>query len=167
MPSNLVCTSCKKTFIYPAHVTEITPSFQAPNSYAPPNWTTSATPMVTDCKQVEYTVCPYCRSLDIQTKEETVPQETVAKVYVYELTTGAQTELDKLLAEGFRIVNRYSKQYHLEKLKETQNNEASFALRRPNILRDVGEAVQVRIRRGSSEQVGGLELKCRATRTRN
>jgi hypothetical protein len=59
--------------------------------------------------------CPYCGSLNIQEAKSTV--EDIANVYIYELTTGAQTELDKLLAQGYQIVSRFSKQYHLEKPK--------------------------------------------------
>lgn len=58
--------------------------------------------------------CPRCNSIAY---EETEQNKAPANVYVYELTTGPQTKLDELLAEGYEVVNRYSKQYHLEKPK--------------------------------------------------
>jgi hypothetical protein len=70
---------------------------------------------------LEWHVCPYCQSLDFtEYMEPPTPQPDVEAVYVYELTTGPQVELDKLLAEGYKIANRYSKQYHLEKPKKTE-----------------------------------------------
>lgn len=62
----------------------------------------------------EYQVCPYCLSKNYSETVEAQPE----KVYVYDLTSGPQTELNKLLAEGYIVVARYSKQYHLEKLKQ-------------------------------------------------
>ena len=40
---------------------------------------------------------------------------TIEAVYIHDLTTGDQTNLTYLLSEGWVIVNRYAKQYHLEK----------------------------------------------------
>lgn len=65
-------------------------------------------------------VCPYCGSLDIEEYTEQPTQTETANVYVYELTSGAQTGLDNLLVAGYKIVARYSKQYHLEKPKEAK-----------------------------------------------
>jgi len=90
---------CGKLFLYPAKRETTTP--------------------ITEVK-LEVHVCPYCGSIDI---EEYTPEplaqtvEEIANVFIYDLTTGAQTQLDKLLADGYKIVNRYSKQYHLEKPK--------------------------------------------------
>jgi hypothetical protein len=71
--------------------------------------------------QTEYYCCPHCGSQDFdEAPAEPVKQEEICNVYIYELTTGAQTELDKLLASGYKVVNRYSKQYHLEKPKQTE-----------------------------------------------
>ncbi len=98
MPSHLKCVDCDKTFLYAAK-----------KSIAA---TTDQT-----CT-VETYVCPYCESLNLAEQEPEAPvQEQPTNVYVYELTTGAQTELDKLLAQGYQIVSRFSKQYHLEKPK--------------------------------------------------
>lgn len=89
--------SCKKLFHYPMKIREY--EEQMPNFE-------------------EIQVCPYCRSPDFTEYIEPAPiQEEIANVYVYDLGSGAQPELDKLLAEGYRIVNRFSKQYHLEKPK--------------------------------------------------
>jgi hypothetical protein len=69
-------------------------------------------------ESVEHYVCPFCKELTFTEFIEPTPApEEVANVYVYELTSGAQTALDALLAQGYVIVNRYSKQYHLEKPK--------------------------------------------------
>ena len=62
---------------------------------------------------IEVYVCPFCKSLNISV----APEENIEGVYVYELTTGEQHDLDALLKQGYKIVNRYSKQYHLEKPK--------------------------------------------------
>ena len=71
----------------------------------------------------ETKVCPFCNPINAEISEFIEPapaQEAVSNVYVYDLTSGAQTELDKLLGQGYKIVNRYSKQYHLEKPKPTE-----------------------------------------------
>lgn len=60
-------------------------------------------------------VCPECRTHNYSEYVES--QSNIESVYVHELSTGKQTELDMLLADGYKIVNRYSKQYHLEKPK--------------------------------------------------
>lgn len=65
---------------------------------------------------LEKHVYPYCQSLTFsEYTEQPEAQAPVEAVYVYDLTTGMQDGLNKLLAEGFEIVNRFSKQYHLEK----------------------------------------------------
>ena len=60
--------------------------------------------------------CPYCFSKRIveMAKEE---KADVESVYIYELGLGHQTVLNDLLSQGYKIVNRYAKQYHLEKPK--------------------------------------------------
>lgn len=69
---------------------------------------------------LETYVCPFCQTKEFEEVKEADP--AVQNVYIYELGTGPQTALDALLADGYVIVNRYSKQYHLEKPKpqETQ-----------------------------------------------
>lgn len=97
--------SCGKLFVYPAKLRKpILESYQPSGLF----------------EETETHVCPYCGSLDIEEyTPEPLPQqvEEIANVYIYDLTTGPQTQLDKLLADGYKIVNRYSKQYHLEKPK--------------------------------------------------
>jgi len=68
--------------------------------------------------EVESSVCPECQSIHYTESPEIEPQ--VQNVYIYDLTSGAQTELDGLLAQGYKITAKYAKQYHLEKLKETK-----------------------------------------------
>jgi hypothetical protein len=64
---------------------------------------------------LETDVCPFCQSKTFTEYVEPVEVEQVENVYVYELGSGPQTVLDGLLAQGYRIVNRYAKAYHLEK----------------------------------------------------
>jgi hypothetical protein len=64
---------------------------------------------------LESSVCPFCQSKTFTEYVEPVEVEQVENVYVYELGSGPQTVLDGLLAQGYRIVNRYAKAYHLEK----------------------------------------------------
>lgn len=71
---------------------------------------------IVDAGTIEKSVCPFCQSLEYA--EYTEPELQVEAVYVYDLTTGPQTELAGLLAQGYTIKNRYAKQYILEKLKE-------------------------------------------------
>jgi len=70
-------------------------------------------PVITS--SIEESVCPECKTLKFS--EFVEPTATVESVYVYELGTGPQTELNGLLAQGYVIVNRYAKAYHLEKPK--------------------------------------------------
>lgn len=68
----------------------------------------------------ETMICPYCQSKDFIEYTEPAPvQEEIQNVYVHDLTTGAQTKLDELLAQGYKIQARYAKQYFLEKPKES------------------------------------------------
>ena len=77
---------------------------------------------INDTQNAEISCCPKCL-LDskINLEYEAIPESlgAVSNVFIYDLTSGAQTELDKMLAEGYVIVNRYSKQYHIEKPKIT------------------------------------------------
>lgn len=92
------CLTCKKSFIHTAQLT----------NYGK------------DHELIETNVCPFCQSKEYEEVKEA--DTAVQNVYIYELGTGPQTALDALLADGYVIVNRYSKQYHLEKSKpqETQ-----------------------------------------------
>ena len=68
----------------------------------------------------EVMICPICDENNEKFSEFIEVADTVESVYIYELTSGPQTELNKLLADGYTIVNRYAKAYHLEKPKATQ-----------------------------------------------
>ena len=110
------CLNCEKLFVYPAK-SSIPVSMNISEDDAIANVVRTGKFVA----QQEMHLCPYCGSLDIE--EYVLPSEPVAEVanvYIYDLTSGAQTELDGLLAQGYRIVNRYSKQYHLEKPKEAK-----------------------------------------------
>ena len=93
---------CNKTFIHTAKAV----------NYSFPK----TTGITTD--YIETAVCPHCGSKNYdETTQAPVVQVQVESVYIYDLTSGPQTALDALLAQGYVIVNRYSKQYHLEKPK--------------------------------------------------
>ena len=112
MPSNLTCNGCKRTFIYPAKETKTLPMVKItyPFGCSTDEKTETHEPII-----IEKSVCPFCYEPDIAVQEEPLQQEKIGNVYVYELTTGPQTELDKLLADGYVPMNRTSKQYVLEK----------------------------------------------------
>ena len=99
--TNYQCNACGRTFNHPAKQTLRLPS----NSIGERDF-------------LETYVCPFCNSKEY--KEYTDPQPEVSNVHIYDLTSGPQTALDALLAQGYVIVNRYSKQYHLEKPKQTE-----------------------------------------------
>lgn len=90
------CAMCKAVFLHPAKLVITNPT--------------------TDKNVIdvfEVSTCPHCKSIEYT---EAPPAESqVESVYIYELTTGSQTELNGLLAQGYVIVNRYAKVYHLEK----------------------------------------------------
>ncbi len=106
------CDACGKLFIHPAIKTvSSTPAFQF-------DQTTSATLKPLSSETLETHICPFCQSLTYSEFAESEPQ--VETVYVYDLTSGAQTELAGLLAQGYIIKVRYAKQYLLEKTKEVK-----------------------------------------------
>ena len=92
---------CQKTFIYPASIQQAS-QLEGQEQLA----------------LIETHVCPYCRSLDFSEFVESAID--TANVYIYDLSSGPQTTLDGLLAQGYRIVSRYAKAYHLEKPKEAK-----------------------------------------------
>ena len=110
----LQCSAGHK-FLYPRTVTEHTMK----PVYSVDSLKGTCEPLVDWC-EVQTKRCPVegCGSLSLSEVVEEPVKEAVSNVYVYELTSGSQTELDKLLASGYKIVNRYSKQYHLEKVAE-------------------------------------------------
>ena len=80
-------------------------------------------------QSVEYYVCPICitQGRETLTYSEFVESEPqVEAVYVYDLTSGPQTELAGLLAQGYVIKNRYAKQYVLEKCKQIEAKTESI-----------------------------------------
>lgn len=101
MSDGLVCNNCGKHFVFAAKQITSKEAFS-----------TSGISEV-----LENYVCPFCLSIDIDVGKEESKQ--VEAVYIYELTVGNQEKLNALLADGFQIVNRFSKQYHLEKPKAT------------------------------------------------
>ena len=100
-------------FIHPAKISDLTTGIV--------NTDGALTRTITNQKILEYHVCPFCMSLNL--KEYVEPTTEVQNVYIYDLTSGAQTKLDELLAEGYVIVNRYAKAYHLEKPKPTKESD--------------------------------------------
>ena len=68
---------------------------------------------------VESKECPRCQSEAIS--EFVEPEADIEAVYIHDLTSGDQVILSTLLAEGWKIVNRYAKQYHLEKPKAVES----------------------------------------------
>lgn len=102
--------SCGKLFVYPSVLTVTINQ----------NPTVAVSNLAVQGDNQQTHVCPYCLSPDIEEyipAPEPQPVEEIQNVYIYDLTTGPQTALDQLLAQGYQIVNRYSKQYHLEKPK--------------------------------------------------
>lgn len=121
------CLNCEKLFIYPATLTEHKTNCVAELGTGkslknlPEDEEIPILPE--DSVDEVWHTCPYCGSLDLEEytpEPEQKPTEEIESVYIYDLTSGAQTELDKLLADGYKIVNRYSKQYHLEKPKTAE-----------------------------------------------
>ena len=110
---------CKRLFHYADKLITTTPQFSTTPT-VDPNY--SATVQVQSnywATTRESFVCPYYASKDFVEYVEPLPvQEVVSNVFIYDLTSGAQTDLDALLAQGYRIVSRYAKAYFLEKPQE-------------------------------------------------
>jgi hypothetical protein len=71
-----------------------------------------------DLALMEYSACPFCRSKEYTEFIEPTPTpEEISNVYIYDLSSGPQQALDMLLAQGYKIQQRYAKQYFLEKPK--------------------------------------------------
>jgi hypothetical protein len=104
---------CKKTFIHSAKLIEHKAWGEEAIKYA-----NAEGIMVIGTFEVEKAICPFC--LQPNFDELTENQTETGNVYVYDLTSGAQTKLDELLAQGYKVTGRYSKQYILEKPKETK-----------------------------------------------
>jgi hypothetical protein len=113
---------CGKTFIHPSVITEHTSKnvrFQADKADV------LSGAVIVDWMEEKLTVCPFCKSQVItEFVEPTLTPEEIANVYIYDLTSGVQTKLDELLAQGYRIQSRYAKQYFLEKPKPTEVKQA-------------------------------------------
>jgi hypothetical protein len=68
---------------------------------------------------LETQVCPFCQSKVFSEVQEA----DVANVLVVELTTGPQIAIDKALADGYLVVNRYAGKYVLEKPKAEKEKD--------------------------------------------
>jgi hypothetical protein len=106
MPNLFRCENpeCKKTFIYSAKLIENKPK-----------------PSIDDMtyEETETQVCPFCLWKEFVVVEEPQPTaEEIAHVYVADLHSGENSEIDALLAKGWKIVARYAKAYVLELPKE-------------------------------------------------
>jgi hypothetical protein len=66
-------------------------------------------------ESVERYVCPFCKELTFTEFVEPTDIEQPINVLVIDLTTGPQLQIDRALADGYKIVNRYAKSYVLEK----------------------------------------------------
>ena len=107
--TNYQCGTCGKYFIHPAIATDynsVTSNGIPDSNFKIPSST------------LEVHVCPFCRSKEYIEVAE--PEPEVENVYIYDLTSGPQTELDGLLAQGYVIKNRYAKSYALEKPKKAE-----------------------------------------------
>jgi hypothetical protein len=103
-------------FVYPITITEHTA--KEVNVRANPNDVLENYAVVDWFEKTTHR-CPFCESLDISEFAE--PQPDVSNVFVYNIdVNGEQTALNKLLAEGYKIVARYAKQYFLEKSAEAK-----------------------------------------------
>jgi hypothetical protein len=93
---------CKKHFHYTAKLTE----------QIIPNSIYTGFPV----NNTETSVCPFCLSKEfIEYIPPVEPTEQPVNVLVIDLTTGPQLQVDRALADGYKIVNRYAKSYVLEK----------------------------------------------------
>ena len=115
------CNECQKTFSHSAKLTQTIP---LTNDKMKARFAEHDELPI--CDSVEIYVCPYCYSIDIaEAAPQPIEAPQVEAVYIYDLTTGNQEKLNELLANGFLIVNRYSKQYHLEKPKAPASPQAT------------------------------------------
>ena len=114
MPSEFVCEKGHR-FVYPAKQSEATTRTVIPSLEEQNRQETIVKVIAKETHR-----CPYCDSLDLSVVEDEQP--TVG-VYVADLHTGVNTEIDDLLAKGWVITGRYAKQYVLE-LKEAPKPEA-------------------------------------------
>ena len=113
-----VCGDCQRVFSHTAATTEHT----SKNIQTALSTEKGMSLEYVDWFETSFSVCPFCLSKSFN--EYVEPAEDIANVYIYDLTSGPQTALDELLAQGYKIVNRYAKAYHLEKPK-TQLIEAT------------------------------------------
>ncbi len=91
-----VCDKCQKKFVHPAKIVDTTPSYTAPNM------TTSALPVVSNQKSLEYTVCPFCQALEYS--EFVDPQPEITSVVSVDLA-----DVDAKLQEGYIVESLYAK----------------------------------------------------------
>jgi hypothetical protein len=100
------CQKCKERFHHPAKQTHF---FEPKNIEINEDTTIK----VGDC--LESDICPFCFSKKYAEYIEPTITEQPVNVLVIDLTTGPQLQVDRALADGYKIVNRYAKSYVLEK----------------------------------------------------
>lgn len=108
MTSTYQCGKCLEVFPLPAKISIEEKAF---NSLP-----------TTGRSVVETYVCPSCHSNKL-TETKPADADAVEAVYVANLTTGPQIEIDNLIAQGWVITGRFSKQYILEKPKAADKPE--------------------------------------------
>ena len=80
--------------------------------------------MIAD-RKLETHVCPFCLKKDFdELLPEAKPEQRVVAVWVHDLTTKEQTDLNGLLQQGYEVVGRYAKQYILEKREEVGESKS-------------------------------------------
>ena len=123
MPSNLVCNSCKKTFIYPAKETKTLPMIKIayPFGCSTDEKTETHEPII-----IEKSVCPHCYEPDIAAQE--IPVEEKGEITA--LLSVPNSEVNNKLTEGYKVLE--DKIY----AKET------IMVKRVNGLEKLGDAEQ-------------------------
>jgi len=146
MPSLYKCAACGRTFSHPAKQTIEKPVMQfkySSNCLEPNNYTTSALPVEQQSKiTLEVYVCPFCESNNFVVQEEPIVTEDVEGVYVADLVSGANPEIDKLLASGWIIKGRFAKQYTLEKPKPKFSMDQDFVADAAKYAKECREKAQ-------------------------
>jgi hypothetical protein len=106
---------CQKHFNHPAKVME----HRNKETIKHPDMTKELNPIEGDFVETEFTLCPFCRSVEYTEFVEPIVEEEVTNVLTIEFgNVGAQLAIDRALADGYKIVGRYAKSYTLEKCKE-------------------------------------------------
>ena len=109
------CTSCKKHFI---HTSKRTTPAAYLNLFKDQNL--ESFQKTEEIGTIETYVCPFCFSKEYIEYTEPETTESPINVLVIDLTSGPQIAIDRALADGYKIVNRYAKQYVLEKTVKSE-----------------------------------------------